>query len=633
MKILLVNPAFPGDQYEPHLGLLSISSMEFSKKTDVAIRDYNYIFHNEIKNYDDVCKLALSELNNADANVLGFTCNNYSLAFVYLLCKSIKNKDLKIILGGPGASFSNELLFNKLPNLDIIVRGEGELAFQMLVNSGFNPTPDIPNISFRNDNGAVIKTNSFLIDDLDSLPIIKSELHVNQDNEDFCRCFRGEKTVRIEVGRGCPYSCPFCSTSIMWGHKYRTKSVDRVVSEIMHYVHFGFQHVSLMHDNLAFSTDYMDELCSKLSKVSIEWSCSASLNCLESKMVDKMYHSGCKGIFIGLETASKDIMKEMTYKLVDDYADRLKYIISKFALVRLSYITGHPDENENSFNETLCEARKMKLMGAESVQIHPYSYRPGTTDYNRMKIEQRDLRHFEIASGVIQNSAYKEISTIVNSAPNLFACYLFIPPEKLKHLANLNILANIYHVLINIYPISLSLFRNFTNFENNILNNLLSDYLLLKCDQFIDYNILYNALLEFLDQKLSIAMDEKNKISEVLDVEKKINEMDEIANIRAFNRHSIKDYSFSRHAFIYHHKTDTFSTLVKQPGYYLYVADFAKIKIYAINRDEYMLCSYLLIPRSYADVGKYLDMNNIGEDLLKDLLHNGAITNGQEQRR
>lgn len=44
---------------------------------------------------------------------------------------------------------------------------------------------------------------------------------------------KGEKRgLPMTTTRGCPFGCIFCSTTVLHGRKYRTKSVENVVDEI-----------------------------------------------------------------------------------------------------------------------------------------------------------------------------------------------------------------------------------------------------------------------------------------------------------------------------------------------------------------------------------------------------------------
>ena len=65
-----------------------------------------------------------------------------------------------------------------------------------------------------------------MVEDLDSLPIPDYGLiHGKKSRQRLA-------VVSISTSRGCPFNCSFCSVILMFGRKYRTHSVDRIMEEI-----------------------------------------------------------------------------------------------------------------------------------------------------------------------------------------------------------------------------------------------------------------------------------------------------------------------------------------------------------------------------------------------------------------
>lgn len=78
-------------------------------------------------------------------------------------------------------------------------------------------------LAARNNGNIFINKNKCLVDDLDKLPYVDYSLLEDIDIK---------KQVNIDVGRGCPFSCTFCSTSIFWKRRYRLKSKERLIEEM-----------------------------------------------------------------------------------------------------------------------------------------------------------------------------------------------------------------------------------------------------------------------------------------------------------------------------------------------------------------------------------------------------------------
>ena len=84
-----------------------------------------------------------------------------------------RNPRAKIILGGAHGTLLPEATLKKAPEIDIIVRGEGEFTILELLAALENGTPvaDIPGINYRGD-GELCATPDRALVDMDSLPFL-----------------------------------------------------------------------------------------------------------------------------------------------------------------------------------------------------------------------------------------------------------------------------------------------------------------------------------------------------------------------------------------------------------------------------------------------------------------------------
>ena len=132
------------------------------------------------------------------------------------------------MMGGPHVSFEIHGSFKNCPELDLIVKGEGEQTLMELI-----PVLDdkkawhgIKGIAFR-DGDEIISTESReLIHDLDSLPMPARHLLP------ISRYQALGYPVSIITSRGCPNRCIFCLGRRMVGFKGRFRNPKLVVDEI-----------------------------------------------------------------------------------------------------------------------------------------------------------------------------------------------------------------------------------------------------------------------------------------------------------------------------------------------------------------------------------------------------------------
>jgi len=165
----------------------------------------------------------------------GFTCNAYSCARTVEIAKTV-NQDIITIVGGIHFTFTPEDSLLKFPEIDYIVRGEGELTLvDLLKNLLKKQRPTlVKGISYRHNDTVVHTPDRPLIKNLDRLPY--PAYHFVEDNiKSYHFTMMAGKHVRyltLEGSRGCTHQCTFCTQWNHWGATWRKKSEKRIADEI-----------------------------------------------------------------------------------------------------------------------------------------------------------------------------------------------------------------------------------------------------------------------------------------------------------------------------------------------------------------------------------------------------------------
>ncbi len=129
---------------------------------------------------------------------------------------------LRIIFGGPEASFSAAPLLQAHPWIEAVVRGEGEATFEELLTRILEDSPlaGIPGLTFRTAEGLRQEPDRPLLAPLDSIP---SPFQLGLFG-------RGQGFTYYESTRGCPFRCAYCLSSVLG--PLRSFSLDRVKSDL-----------------------------------------------------------------------------------------------------------------------------------------------------------------------------------------------------------------------------------------------------------------------------------------------------------------------------------------------------------------------------------------------------------------
>ena len=117
-----------------------------------------------------------------------------------------------------------------------------------------------------------------------------------------------DRGLMLDVGRGCPYSCTFCTTNDFFRRRYRMKCKERITEEIQRArEHPHIVRVDFVHDMFTANPRLVRDICNHLiaDGVIMTWGCSTRTDSVSSDLLELMVRAGCDDIFFGLETGSQ----------------------------------------------------------------------------------------------------------------------------------------------------------------------------------------------------------------------------------------------------------------------------------------------------------------------------------------
>ncbi len=339
------------------LGILSlVSCLRRDGFRDVGVPDLNYeIDRRRIPLDGDFYDSCVDILLESDADVYGFgtTCGDYLYALnMAERIKAIK-KDAVILFGGPQATiFANETL-ERFPYVDFVLSGESEASLPRLA-SLLDAGEDLSacqGLTYRQRDGSVRSIPSSPgLEDMDELPFPAYDLYRDV-------LYESEETIPLDVGRGCPFSCTFCSTNLFWKKSYRIKSADRLISEIRTLMDdYHVRRFQFPHDMFTFNKDKVMEFCNAIVRenIDIDWLCSARIDCVDEELIGAMKAAGCFRIHYGIETGSEAMQKKIQkhLKLKDVHAT-IDKTLELGIRPKCTFMVGFPDETMEELRETV----------------------------------------------------------------------------------------------------------------------------------------------------------------------------------------------------------------------------------------------------------------------------------------
>ncbi len=179
-------------------------------------------------------KQLAGEIMKREFRVLGITVIYQGAAREQLsILRILKKKGLRahVCVGGYFPTLAHRQLMEDVPDIDSIVRAEGELSLEALLE-GIRSGGDLHGISgltFRDGNGEiVVNPDRPLIEDLDTLPF--------PARDELPRAFERGGSISILASRGCYAICSYCSISAFYrttkGSAWRGRSPENVLDEL-----------------------------------------------------------------------------------------------------------------------------------------------------------------------------------------------------------------------------------------------------------------------------------------------------------------------------------------------------------------------------------------------------------------
>lgn len=419
VDIVFVMPSMAPEMRQESIGTLILAKKAVNNHYKVAIVRF---WEASNKNYnmfaDDICQRIFQH----NPTIVSFYCRASEYHILLDIAQRIKNysPQTTIVFGGPQAELAAEDTLNLFPCVDYICCGEGENTIVPLLKMILHKNVDItkqtiPGLVYRN---SLLHVTKNILPDLLPDNYKRKYLYYDLIPENV---IRSSKSVTIDVGRGCPFSCTFCSTKTFWKQKYRLRDIDDTIFEI-EYVNKHNRNIlfSFSHDLFTVNKKRVIEFCDKILALNkgIKWTCSARIDCIDKYLIEKMSSAGLVGIYYGIETGSERMQKKINKNLsIEQCIEMVRTTIKNNISVTASFIYGFPDENYDDLNKTLELIHILMQIGA-NVQLHCLTFEKGSKIFEEYK---NDLTYSTIEQQTVFGA--NELSDEIQQYPSIYSTF------------------------------------------------------------------------------------------------------------------------------------------------------------------------------------------------------------------
>ncbi|MEM2816381.1 MAG: radical SAM protein [Candidatus Bathyarchaeia archaeon] len=382
MRIALVNSPYPSGAptslYIP-MGISYLTAYLESEGFDVDVFDFQASPFNE----GDF----ISRLQETKPGIIGISSTTLSYNPALQLAKIAKKAcpNSLVIMGGPHVTVLDREALMECPELDIVVRGEGEQTLleiaQLKTSSRISELNEVLGITFKK-NGEIIRTaDRPFIQNLDALPFPAFD-HLPLERY---RLF-GKTYLPIITSRGCPFQCTFCLASKMSGRKFRAQSPGKVIQDLQTLRDkYGAEAITFYDDTFTFDMERAERICEEIKRrdFRVPWDCRTRVDRVSKKLLATMRSANCQLMHFGVESGSQEILNAMKKGVtVEQNLRAIKWAKEADILVAISVIIGYPGENERTVQETIEFIRKAEPDYVYVCIPTPY---PGTELYDIIK--------------------------------------------------------------------------------------------------------------------------------------------------------------------------------------------------------------------------------------------------------
>jgi radical SAM superfamily enzyme YgiQ (UPF0313 family) len=217
----------------------------------------------------------------------------------------------------------------------------------------------------------------------------------------------------FDAGRGCPFSCSFCTIINVQGRKSRWRTADDIEDIVRSNLAQGIHSFVITDDNFARNKNWegiFDRLIylREVEKLDLKFSIQIDTGCHRiPNFIEKARRSGVRRVFIGLETINPEnlVGARKNQNKITEYRKMLLDWKQSGAMIFCGYILGFPNDTRESILNDIAIIKKelpidlleftclTPLPGSEDHQKMHEAGQPMDTDLNRYDVNHVTIDH------------------------------------------------------------------------------------------------------------------------------------------------------------------------------------------------------------------------------------------------
>ncbi len=376
MKLVLINPPQPylvEKHTQTPLGILYLSAMIKQERPDVDV---------------SICDLsAFSSAEKAakvipEADVYGYTATSLDYPMCVDLMNTIRNNSQALhIVGGPHATAMPKAC--NADGFNSVFIKESETSILRFIDDWVDSVTQL-----FYEPASWVKLDALPWPDRGALSWTGGRVLASGN----------DKSVSLMASRGCPFSCVFCASALIWERKMRWRSVENVIAEMKYCIDkYDVEVFRFTDDSMTSNRKWVEEFCASVESLNVRWQTNERVDTVTSELLKMMCNAGCVEIGFGVESFDPNVLKVLGKRIEPEQSiEAVKMAFGAHIGVWLLMMISTPGETYRrtiEFNSRALAKLSGKFVRASCKSLIPL---PGTPIWDRpqdfgVKIMNKDL--------------------------------------------------------------------------------------------------------------------------------------------------------------------------------------------------------------------------------------------------
>ncbi|HVO30886.1 MAG TPA: radical SAM protein [bacterium] len=343
--------------------------------------------------------------DGASFDLVGITAATPGATHAYEIASRFRARGVPVAMGGPHATL---LPYEVAQHADVVVVGEAEPVWAAVLDeieratsrpAGMHALDGVPGgtVEVLANGTRVYRCERPAT--LEGLPTARRDL-IRHGGWNKWWATRGA----IIATRGCPHRCDYCTIPVLYpqASRMRLRPIPEVVAEVAAIPDKG---IVFWDDNIGAHARYAKDLFRALAPLEKWWTSQTTMASIrDDEFLELAAASGCKALFIGLESVSQQSLDGAAkgHNVVDGYRRLLERCHSFGIAIQAGVIFGFASDTRDIFQQTVDALGAIGLDNATISLLVPY---PGTPAFARLEREGRildtDWRHYNGKTHVV----------------------------------------------------------------------------------------------------------------------------------------------------------------------------------------------------------------------------------------